>query len=69
MSEKFDPADVQGNILRGYRKPRVRYLMLEISDRATARRWLTAATSGTGGVPQIATESGQRWATKPAPAN
>ena len=65
MSEKFDPADVQGNILRGYRKPRVRYLMLEISDRATARRWLTAATSGTGGVPQITTESGQRWETKP----
>ena len=30
----FKPADVQGNILRGYRKPRVRYLMLEVADRA-----------------------------------
>ena len=65
MSEKFDPADVQGNILRGYRKSRVRYLMLEIADRAAARRWLAAATSGSGSVPQITTESEKRWESKP----
>ena len=28
-----DFADVQGNILRGYRMPRVRYLILEVADR------------------------------------
>jgi deferrochelatase/peroxidase EfeB len=47
-------ADVQGNILRGYRMPRVRYLILEVADRAAARRWLAASTSDGGkGVPQI----------------
>ena len=47
-------ADVQGNILRGYRMPRVRYLILEVADRAAARRWLAASTSGDGKrVPQI----------------
>jgi len=49
-----DFADVQGNILRGYRMPRVRYLILEVADRFAARRWLAASTNGNGyGVPQI----------------
>lgn len=49
-----DFADVQGNILRGYRMPRVRYLVLEVTDPAEARRWLAASTSGNGTrVPQI----------------
>jgi deferrochelatase/peroxidase EfeB len=49
-----DLADVQGNILRGYRKPHVRYLILEVADRSAARRWLAASVSGRGdGVPQI----------------
>jgi deferrochelatase/peroxidase EfeB len=52
----FKAADVQGNILRGYRKPHVRYLILEVADRSAARRWLAAAVSGRGdGVPQITT--------------
>ncbi|SDS98231.1 Dyp-type peroxidase [Bradyrhizobium canariense] len=63
MSTVFKPADVQGNILRGYRKPRVRYLILEITDRIAARRWLAARTSGRGDVPQITTE--EPWTTKP----
>ena len=47
-------SDVQGNILRGYRMPRVRYLILEVADRAAARRWLAASASdGGNGVPQI----------------
>ena len=46
MSAAFNAADVQGNILRGYRKPRVRYLMLEVADRAAARRWLAASAIG-----------------------
>jgi deferrochelatase/peroxidase EfeB len=64
VSIAFKPADVQGNILRGYRKPRVRYLVLEITDRAAARRWLAACTSNRDGVPQITTE--EPWGdTKP----
>lgn len=63
MSAVFKPADVQGNILRGYRKPRVRYLILEVADRAAARRWLAACTSGRDGVPQITTE--EPWTTMP----
>jgi deferrochelatase/peroxidase EfeB len=62
---QFDPADVQGNILRGYRKNRVRYLMLQVTDPAAARRWLTASLSGSNGVPRITTESAERWETKP----
>src|SRR5262245_4960230 len=53
-------ADVQGNILTGYRKQRVRHLVLKVTDRAAARGWLTACTSGgEGGVPQITTEAGR----------
>ena len=54
----IDFADVQGNILRGYRMPRVRYLILEVADRSAARRWLAASISGGGdGVPQITTRA------------
>ena len=64
MSAVFDAADVQGNIVRGYRKPRLRHLVLEITDRIAARRWLAACTSGRrDGVPQITTEA--PWTTKP----
>ena len=63
MSTAFNPADVQGNILRGYRRPHVRYLMLEVSDPTAARRWLTAILSGADGVPQITSE--EPWETKP----
>ncbi|MGX9431275.1 MULTISPECIES: Dyp-type peroxidase [Bradyrhizobium] len=64
MSAAFDAADIQGNILRGYRKPRVRYLILEVADRIAARRWLVASTSGRGDdVPQITTGNWGR--TKP----
>jgi len=61
----FNPVDVQGNILRGYRKPRVRYLILEVADRNEARRWLAASVSGRKDtVPQITTE--EPWGkTKP----
>jgi hypothetical protein len=51
----FDCADVQGNIVHGYRgKPRVRHLILEIADRIAARRWLAACVGGDN-VPQITT--------------
>jgi deferrochelatase/peroxidase EfeB len=49
-----DLTDVQGNILRGYRKPYVRYLILEVANPVEARRWLAASISGRNdGVPQI----------------
>lgn len=64
MSAAFDAADVQGNIVRGYRMPRARYLFLEVADPIKARRWLAATVSGSNnGVPQITTEA--RWTPKP----
>ena len=49
-----DLTDVQGNILRGYRKPYVRYLILEVANPVEARRWLAASISGrSDSVPQI----------------
>jgi deferrochelatase/peroxidase EfeB len=58
MSTAFDPTDIQGNILRGYGKPRVRHLILEVTDRSEARRWLAASVSGrTDTIPQITTEN------------
>jgi deferrochelatase/peroxidase EfeB len=62
--KEFEPADVQGNIVRGYRKNRVRNLILTVTDRSAARNWLTASTSGRSGVPQITTEA--PWTDKPA---
>jgi len=65
VSATFDLAEVQGNILRGYtKKPHVRYLILEVADRAAARRWLAASISGRNhDVPQITT--GNWGAAKP----
>jgi deferrochelatase/peroxidase EfeB len=63
VSAAFNAADVQGNIVRGYRKPRVRYLMLEVADRNAARRWLAATISGSDTAPQITPET--TWTTKP----
>lgn len=67
MSTAFNPADIQGNILRGYKKPRVRHLILEVTDRSEARRWLAASVSGrTDTVPQITKDTKEkRWTTKP----
>jgi deferrochelatase/peroxidase EfeB len=50
-------ATLQGNILRGYRLPLVRHLLLEVTDRAAARGFLAAAVAGTDpDVPKITTE-------------
>ena len=48
MNDGLDLANVQGNILRGYRSSlaHVRYIILEVSDRAAARRFFAAAASG-----------------------
>ncbi|MDZ4308289.1 hypothetical protein [Allopontixanthobacter sp.] len=60
----FNPADVQGNILRGYRYERVRHLILEVKDAAAARQWLGRTVSGSGDQPQITSE--EHWNIKPA---
>ncbi len=61
---ELDLADLQGNVLRGYRMPCVRHLILEVADPSAARRWLAASVSGRAdAVPQITT--GNWGATKP----
>jgi deferrochelatase/peroxidase EfeB len=65
MSTPFNAADIQGNILRGYRKPRVRHLILEVADRTEARRWLAAGVSGRSDVPQITTQELRKTDAKP----
>jgi deferrochelatase/peroxidase EfeB len=59
-----DLADVQGNILRGYRKPFVRHLVLTVRDASAARRWLRDATSGDDGLSPQVTDA-QPWDEKP----
>lgn len=60
----FDPQDVQGNILRGYRLNMVRHVMLEITDREAARRFLAAAADGTDSEVPAITRSAV-WKQKP----
>lgn len=56
MEPGIEWADLQGNILRGYRKQFVRHLVLTINSPAAARRWLADATSGEdSAAPQITT--------------
>jgi deferrochelatase/peroxidase EfeB len=59
----FDPSDVQGNILRGYRKPRVRHLVLGVADAREARSWLGATVSARHDIPQVTTQA--PWDEKP----
>ena len=49
-----DLADIQGNILQGYRKKFVRHLVLSVDQPSAARHWLAMATSGDeSAAPQI----------------
>lgn len=60
----FDPSELQGNILRGYRRAMVRYVVLEVADPAAARRWIAqAASGGDGQTPAITPE--RSWQTRP----
>ncbi len=64
MSAEFSRENVQGNILRGYRRNFVRYLLLEVRDRLTARKFLGASVAGgNAGVPAITSE--RPWSRKP----
>lgn len=51
---QIDHSQLQGNILRGYRFGLVRHMLLEVTDRATARAFLGVAAQGGGAeVPAI----------------
>ncbi|WP_341367675.1 hypothetical protein [Yoonia sp. BS5-3] len=64
MSNNFDLADIQGNILRGYRRQFVRHLVLEVSDLSAARQFLQAGVDGgNADVPGIT--RGATWTVKP----
>jgi deferrochelatase/peroxidase EfeB len=66
VSGAFDPSDLQGNILRGYKRERVRHLLLGVADRASAGAFLgAAAAGGRCDVPAITTESEKRWSQTP----
>ncbi|GAB5438439.1 Dyp-type peroxidase [Falsiruegeria mediterranea] len=66
MIKEFNPEDVQGNILRGYRLNLVRHLVLEVTNRTLARQFLAAAASGsTNTVPTITRESSEKWTDPP----
>jgi deferrochelatase/peroxidase EfeB len=60
--ETLDIKDIQGNILRGYRRGVARNLILEVTDRAAARRFLAASVEGDDtDVPAITRERSQKW--------
>ncbi|WP_171179264.1 peroxidase [Ruegeria sp. HKCCD8929] len=64
MTKAFNLADIQGNILRGYRRNLVRHLVLEITDRSAARRFLSASVDGNSAdVPAITRDT--TWRKKP----
>jgi deferrochelatase/peroxidase EfeB len=63
VTTTFNPDDIQGNILRGYHYNRVRYLILEVVDRAAARGFLAASAAGSSAdIPAITTAT--KWANK-----
>ena len=66
MITDLQPSSIQGNVLRGYRSNLrfVRYLMLDITDRDAARRFLAAAASG-GSVEVPAITTDETWTGKP----
>ncbi|MBY0583175.1 MAG: hypothetical protein K2P68_09705 [Sphingomonas sp.] len=63
LPNEYNPADVQGNILRGYRREQVRHLILQVIDAAAARRWIGRIVDGGGDVPAITTD--EQWDIKP----
>ncbi|MDX8354138.1 hypothetical protein [Cognatiyoonia sp. IB215182] len=65
MKDTFNLADIQGNILRGYRRDFVRHLILEVTDRAAARAFLGAAVAGgRDDVPEITRDV--TWTVRPS---
>jgi deferrochelatase/peroxidase EfeB len=56
--------DVQGNILRGYRKNRVRHLLVQIVDASKARAWVGATTGSDRAIAPAVTTAGH-WGERP----
>jgi deferrochelatase/peroxidase EfeB len=66
VSDKFDRTQIQGNILRGYRRKVVRHLILEVGDRRSARKFLGISVGGgDADVPGITSEA--PWPDKKPP--
>ena len=64
MNAEFNRKDVQGNILRGYRRNIVRHLVLEVRDRPAARKFFgLSVEGGNADVPGITSET--PWSQKP----
>ena len=63
-SNGFDQADVQGWVLRGYHRERVRHVVLRVKNRERARQWIGATVSGDErAAPQI--QTAVPWDEKP----
>ena len=66
VSAEFDRTEIQGNILRGYRRNDVRHLILEVGDRAAARKFFgVSVAGGDADVPGITSEA--PWGDKKPP--
>jgi deferrochelatase/peroxidase EfeB len=63
VTEDFDPQELQGNILRGYRRKMVRYLMLQVCSRAAAQAFLASIVAPAA--PGLAITTEAQWETKP----
>ncbi len=60
VTSTYNPNDLQGNILRGYRFTRVRYLILEVANGPAARNFLARSAEGNStDVPAIT--SAAKW--------
>ena len=57
-------ADIQGNILVGYRARFVRHLVVRVRNPLSARAFIEAVVSGRDDVPQLTTA--ERWYAKPS---
>lgn len=62
--ETVDLADVQGNILRGYRKARVRHVVVQVVDAARARSWIRATVGSDRSVAPAITRAAH-WGERP----
>ncbi len=61
----IDRADVQGNLLDGYRPHLARHYILQVLDATRARRWF-AGLATRGGEGGLALTTAERWDVKPA---
>ena len=59
--ETLDPAELQGNILRGFGRSMVRHVVLEVTDRRAARAFIGTSADGKGSLP-LTTE--EHWGAK-----